>query len=635
MRALHTQSNRIRSALALAIILLAFVLRVYHLDVQSFAFDEGWTSYAIHHSWTGLWRVLAPDNHPPLYYVLTKAFADVAGYGDFPVRFVSVVCGTALVAALYVLGHRLAGSPGGLVAALWSACSPLFCYYAQEARMYSLLMLLGTLASYSLVRWLQEEGRAWYWAYVLLAAGTLYTHYFGVLLLVAHNVVALVWLLSQRRVHAAGRWLLGQGCAALLFLPWLPIAIDQVRIGQGTWWRVPLPARVVARDMWRFFVLGPRRPEGVAIVGTILGGTTLAAAVAVVLGWRRGWRQWVVALAVLMIPFGLMVFAGSTWPVYTDRYALIAAPGVALVVGLGAAACWQGLSAHRWVGRVTAILVAGAAVLGPLPSLHAAYTDPRYWREDFRRAAEYVMASTGAGDTVVLVGAYQPIMQYYDGEAEVVWFPQQGDSVESEEQVVDAFSQAIRPDSQVRLVSHSWQTVDPQGLVEGLLRARCRVQGEHWQRETGQRPIKVLNLEECAPFEVEPRVAVDALFGDQVALSAYRLSPIEAGKQAQVFLWWRTLRRPDRDYSAFVHLVSADGAIVTQLDHLPLSDFYPMRSWPVGEEQRDSYLLEVPPDADLEGAWLAVGLYERKTVVRLPVQVGGAPAGDIIRIELD
>ena len=89
-----------RTLSILVVLLIAFALRLYRLDQQSFAFDEGWTSYAIHHSWAGMWRVLAPDNHPPLSYVLIKAFAELAGYGDFSVRFFSVGCGMALIAGV-------------------------------------------------------------------------------------------------------------------------------------------------------------------------------------------------------------------------------------------------------------------------------------------------------------------------------------------------------------------------------------------------------------------------------------------------------------------------------------------------------------------------------------------------------
>ncbi len=631
-----------------AVLLLAWSLRIYLLDNQSFAFDEGWTSYAIHHSWGDLWGVLAPDNHPPLYYVLVKAWADWAGYGDFPVRFFSAFCGMALVALVGVLGRRLGGQVAGLAAALFAACSPLLIYYAQEARMYSLMMAWGVASSYCLLRWVDEQQDVrWRVGYVLAATGALYTQYFSALLLFAQNIAVAAWLLwrgarasahfAQRRPAAiAGQWLWTQLSVVALYAPWLPTAFRQVQIGQGTWWRIPLPPRMILNDIWLFFVLGPHRPHWVARLGPLTAAAALALLVAVLLGWPRRPGRWAWALLLLALPVAVVVWAGSRWPIYTDRYTLIAAPGVALMIGLGVAACWHALPGQMkgwaWLGPAAGSALLAATIVAPWPHLNGYYHQPAYWREDFRRAAQYVMETTGAGDAVVMVGCYQPMMQYYRGAATVLRFPQQGDSVQSEAEAVSALNRAISAGSQVRLVMHSWPTVDPQGLIEGLLRAQCRLQGEHWQRETGQRPIKILNFEGCAPFAVEPRQEIDAVWDGQVALSAYRVIRLSPGVQAHVFLWWQTLRRPDENYSTFVHLLDAEGNMLTQFDTLPLSDFYPMRAWPLRTDQRDDYPLNVPADADLDGAWLAVGVYDRATMQRLPVAQDGAPAGDFIRV---
>ncbi|MBN1579881.1 MAG: glycosyltransferase family 39 protein [Anaerolineae bacterium] len=650
--------------LPLTIVFLGFVLRVYLADNQSFAFDEGWTSYAIHHSWRDMWAVLAPDNHPPLYYVLVKAFADLAGYADFPVRFFSVIGGTVLIASVYTLGKRLGGLVAGLAAASFAACSPLLVYYAQEARMYSLLMALGVIASYCLLRMAADcpdtdrlHPTRWWLGYILATAGLLYTQYFGFLLVVAHNVAVLGWIVwtsarpkvlerTTRRLQLRAwgmsmaqkirSWGAVQLAIVLFYAPWLPTAIHQVQVGQGTWWRIPLPPRMILTDIWLFFVLGPNRPVHVDKFGTLTSAVALAIFVALLLGWRKRIASWAFALISLVVPVALIVLAGSRLPIYTDRYTLVAAPGLALAVGFGVTACWNALAGQArriaWVGRVAGLVLWISAIVAPWPQLDRYYHQPAYWREDFRRAAQYVMDTSDRGDAVIMLGCYQPMMQYYRGEAAVIRFPQQGDSVQGEREVVVALNQAISPDSQVRLVMYSWPTVDPQELVEGALRAQCRLQGEHWQQESGQRPIKVLNFEACAPFEVEPRQDANAVWDNQLTLSAYRLVHFKPGVQAHVFLWWQTLRPPDKNYNTFVHLLDAKGQMITQFDTLPLSDFYPMRAWPLHTEQRDDYPLNIPAGIDLDGAWLAVGVYDRTTMQRLPVIQDGVAVGDFIRI---
>ncbi len=620
---------------ALITVALAFALRMYLIVNQSFAFDEGWTSFAIHHSWVDMLSVLVPDNHPPLYYLLVKALAEVAGYGDLPVRFLSVMCGTTLVAGLYPLGKRLFGAAGGTAAALFAACGPTFIYYAQEARMYSLLMALVALSSYAMLHVLILNGprngiRRWMIAYVLLATGALYTHYFAVLLIISQSLFALGWMAFNRQFRILKTWLTGLATIALLYLPWLPIAVRQVFIGQGTWWRLPLPAGVILHDVWRFLVLGPRRPMGVPIFDPLMGGASLAVLLAVSLGLRRGAAAWAWCWLSFALPVGAIVLLGSMLPVYTDRYALVAAPGLALTIGLGTAALWDALSGRwTWLGRTAGLALLAATLIGPLPQLNRYYHNPRYWREDFRRAAHYLMDKSAPGDTVVLVGCAPPIMQYYRGPAEVLAFPRRGDSVQGEEEVISLLRRHVNPGRRVRLVLYSWPTVDPQGLVEGQLRMHCELRGEHWQTETGQRPIRIVNFASCqTDFTPEPRQVVNAILGEQIMLHAYHLIDMRPGRQAQVVIWWRAIRRPDKNYTAFVHLLNAQGKVIAQFDKLPLSDFYPMRAWPLNLDQRDAYPLDVPKGTDLKGAWLAVGLYDHRTGRRLLVSGGG----DFVRI---
>jgi 4-amino-4-deoxy-L-arabinose transferase-like glycosyltransferase len=638
-----------RHILPPAILLVAFGLRLYQLDQQSFAFDEGWTSYAIHHSWGEMWRVLAPDNHPPLYYLLVKAFAEAAGYGDLELRFFSVICSTITIAALYALGCRLGGMWMAASAALFAACAPSFVYYAQEARMYSLLTVLGTLSSYALLRLFERPwARRWWVWYVATTAGVLYTHYFGGLLLVGQNVLWLLWVLWRADDHQGlgwGRrllaWVGSQVAVGGVYLAWVPTLIQQARIGQGTWWRMPLPAKVIARDIWRFFVLGPRRPAGVPPLGPWLGPVAVAGLAALLLGWRRRLKSWAYTVVSLVVPVAAMVLIGSIWPIYTDRYTLVAAPSLALVIGLGVSTCGGAFDCRTAWGKACrglALVLLAVVLLAPLPQLQAMYHDPTYWREDFERAAEYVKQKAGPEDTVLLVGSLQPVGHYYRGPAQVVHFPQRGDSVQDEGEVVSVLSQSVRPGTSARLVLYSWETVDPQGLVEGQLRARCEYKGEHWQRETGQRPIRVMNFVGCdGQFAVEPRQSVEIAWGNQVALRGIRIVNLAPGSRAQVVLWWRTLRRPDQDYSVFVHLVDKQGTMVAQYDKLPLNAFYPMRAWPQNVDQRDAYPLKIPADADLEGASLAIGLYNARDGLRLPIDASqsdpaGWASGDHIRV---
>lgn len=100
------------------------------------------------------------DQHPPLYYLLLHCW--IGYYGDTPyaVRLLSVLWGTATIPIIYLIGKRLAGVALGLAAAVLLAFSLFNIYYAQEARMYTLLTFNAAVAIYALARLLTDPRAA-------------------------------------------------------------------------------------------------------------------------------------------------------------------------------------------------------------------------------------------------------------------------------------------------------------------------------------------------------------------------------------------------------------------------------------------------------------------------------------------
>lgn len=111
--------------------------------------DEIWTLDVIRRSYAGIIAfILGNDNHPPLYYLVIKAWSSIAGVSIDSVRLLSFLFGllTLLSFALFRLRHR----PLAFVAPLLLvATNPLFTYYSATIRPYALLVFLATLATLS------------------------------------------------------------------------------------------------------------------------------------------------------------------------------------------------------------------------------------------------------------------------------------------------------------------------------------------------------------------------------------------------------------------------------------------------------------------------------------------------------
>jgi hypothetical protein len=145
--------------LALALVLLAFTLRTHQLAQKSLWLDEAFSVWISDQPLPDLlsWTVRI-DQHPPLYYLVLRAWAFLGGRFASPtarafwVRLPSAAFGTLTVAVFYALGRRFADRPAGLLAALLLALSPFHVWFGQEARMYALLALNASLATLGLAR---------------------------------------------------------------------------------------------------------------------------------------------------------------------------------------------------------------------------------------------------------------------------------------------------------------------------------------------------------------------------------------------------------------------------------------------------------------------------------------------------
>jgi len=136
------------------------VLRIILLDHKGFWLDETFSVWMANQNVADtLQWIVKIDQHPPLYYLLLHYW--IGHYGDTPyyARLFSVLFGTGTIPIIYLIGKRISGTVVGLIAALFFSLSPFNVYYAQEARMYTLLTFNAAMAIYALV-WLLTDSRS-------------------------------------------------------------------------------------------------------------------------------------------------------------------------------------------------------------------------------------------------------------------------------------------------------------------------------------------------------------------------------------------------------------------------------------------------------------------------------------------
>lgn len=181
-----------QSAALAAILFLAAFVRIYHLGTESLWLDEGVSLIRFAHS-GGAWEIVEltrteTDRTFPTYYLILHYWVAFFGDSEFSIRFPSALVCLLAVLIMYKIGCLLFGRGPGLMASLILALSPFHVYYSQEARVYSLMALLTLLSFYFFVKVLSEHKLSVQTGYVLSTSALIYSHVYGLFILIAQNV---------------------------------------------------------------------------------------------------------------------------------------------------------------------------------------------------------------------------------------------------------------------------------------------------------------------------------------------------------------------------------------------------------------------------------------------------------------
>jgi uncharacterized membrane protein len=320
-----------------------------------------------------LLQALRHDGSPPGYYLLLHYWMGIFGTGT---RAVRALAGVLSVAALPV-GWRLGRAVGGRrVAATFVvvlACNPFALRYGTENRMYSLVMLLATIAALAVVRSLQRPTFWRLFSFGLACGLMLLTHYWALYLIAALGAFLLAFSLrGPLRVNARLALVaLCSGC--LLFAPWLPSFAFQLQ-HTGTPWSTPATPSMI---LWAFGEFaGWERNPGMVVFGLYITAVVVIAAAVLVattrlpdrivrlLGWSRpvpGVRWAAPAAGVFLLTMLVAMVGGMVASAaFAYRYGSVVLPFVVLVVALGIVA----LSRSRLGAVAGAALLLAIAVFG-------------------------------------------------------------------------------------------------------------------------------------------------------------------------------------------------------------------------------------------------------------------------------
>jgi hypothetical protein len=284
--------SRYSSHLIFALIAGLFIgARLWGLTASCLWFDEVFSVHAAKHQWSSLLGFMAADIiHPPLFYVLLKVWMSLGGESLLWLRLFPVFTSIAVIFPLFMLCRELGLESTEIkLSLLLMATNGYLIKYAQEVRMYSLLLFFSVCSLWLFLKFLKAT-HAWELLLVLSAFNLLlvYTHYYGWLLIATEAMYLLLWERGK-----LPDFFIAVAVLLLCFSPWVYAVTLAAEQGHGLAQNIGWVGRPGFGDVVQFFALlnGPFyfRQSSNQVVYTrwgLLAGLVVFGLPLVALSWR-------------------------------------------------------------------------------------------------------------------------------------------------------------------------------------------------------------------------------------------------------------------------------------------------------------------------------------------------------------
>ena len=488
-------------------------------------------------------------------------------------------------------------------------------YYGQEARMYTLLVLLATTTALAVVGLVEPgapRGRLkLLGVYIVAGLAALYTHYFAGFALLGLGLYWLyAWARSGGNRRRLGEFLTASLVIVLGYLPWLPVMLQRLR-GDSSYWAGALKLGEALLDAAINFGVGAtetmREADAVAWLPWI-GLVALLWLAAVGFRTRRGVQR-PLALLVLWgaLPVALILALAYRTPKFNPRYLLVSWPVWALLVGGGVSSLWRG-GRLRWpqrLGQIAAIVSLGLLLTTHLVGLRNWFTDPSFAKTAWREAMTEMYRHRQPDETVLLVSGHAyPIFDVYLPDFERYRLPELDildvNQVLGWEETAAALNRDLAGKGGVWLFLWQNEVVDPANVTTTLLDRYADplpvpsfgfIDLRHYRLRPGER----------FPDRPSPPVP-GADFGGLLRLNG--IEPAPGG----LWLYWSALQPDLPDLKVALTVRDASGQEIIHQDTRPVGYPFPTTRWQVGE----TYPVWLPV-APAENLRLEMVVYEAET----------------------
>ncbi|MBL7196807.1 MAG: glycosyltransferase family 39 protein [Candidatus Omnitrophica bacterium] len=373
------------------IILVGFILRIYHLGFRDLWYDEIFSiSKALYLNFLTVWN-------PPLYYAILSGWIRLFGLSEISLRFPSLLFSLACIPVIFLLGKELFNKSAGLYASLIIALSPFHLWYAQEARPYSIMVFFGLLSAYFQTLFMKREQNKFLYFYAISSICGLYSNYHYIFLLITQ----LLWCL----IFSGKRWSLKRFIVSIsilfVFAPQLTkFWYKLLYIRKGFW--LPSPDWKSFLITIENFSLGYNSHQVTYFIFDILSLTLFIAAIWFIKQKKELRKEFIFCSTLFIFPLLLaFIFSKTVTSVYLDRALIAFSPYYYLILGLGISAFRKKILRFFVITSILSILTVG--IYGfvedwmPLPPSHHMGT---CLKKPVKPAVEFIKSNSGPNDII-------------------------------------------------------------------------------------------------------------------------------------------------------------------------------------------------------------------------------------------
>ena len=232
---------------------------------------------------------------------------------------------------------------------------------------------------------------------------------------------------------------------------------------------------------------------------------------------------------------------------------------------------------------------------------------------DFRALGNYLHAAAGKNDAIVFSSGEQPLIlnYHYQGDSDYV-------SLRPSDTITGTLDPGKHPWAFVL-----WYRGEDDTARQDMSNRLAGYGDLMGTRYFGEAALSLYKAQSSLAEDETVRHLSEATLADSIALLEYQLdrSTLSPGENLSLTLLWQALTPISEDYTVFVHLIRADGdrEIRSQVDSQPSAGEEPTLGWTPGRVVVDDYVLSLPPDIPPGKYRLEIGMYDLKTMRRLPV----------------